>query len=262
MRKIAIFIAILFAFSPVIAQLSTRESDPINLKFGTRPQAGNMSIYFGIGSQELKDLRDKNKDVSGLPLISLKYYLTDQLVARILLKSFSVQQTLSGDLPANVTGIRKDVTVNSEYYIVPGIEKHFSANNIFDVYIAAGIPLGFQKDAVTQNIKFSAAGDYTDDQVAKNSMIYGFEVLLGLQVYLSFLPISVGIEAGSRGIGYGKQQYKHDQTVSVAGVNTSQTFYTTGNTAGTNYTQYKQLTYSKFNLDNEFRFVISYYFRR
>jgi hypothetical protein len=262
MKKTILFLAVLFSVSSLMAQLSTRESDPVNLKFGTRPQAGDMSIYFGIGNQELDELDKAGKDVVGLPLISLRYYLSDQTVGRVTLKSISTREKMKGELPANVTGLREDITVASEYLIVPGLEKHFSPNNIFDAYITVGLPLGVQRNVASQNMKFTVAGDYASESITKTGLIYGVEGLIGIQVFIAFLPVSVGIEAGTRGIGYARQQYKHEAKSSVAGVTTSQTFYTTGNDPAIVYTNFKELKYSKFNLDNEFRFVASYYFRR
>jgi hypothetical protein len=262
MKKAILFLAVLLSVPSLMAQLSTRESDPVNLKFGTRPQAGDMSIYFGIGNQELDELDKAGKNVSGLPLISLRYYFSDQWVGRLTLKSISTKEKIKGTLSSTVTGMREDITVSAEQIIVPSLEKHFSPNNIFDAYITFGVPLGIQREIVSQDIKFNIAGDYASESVSKNSIIYGLEGLVGIQVFIAFLPVSVGIEAGTRGIGYARQQYKHEEKSEIGGVSTSQTYFTTGNDPAVFYTNYKKLKYSKFTQDNEFRIVASYYFRR
>ncbi|MFN8208433.1 MAG: hypothetical protein U0T82_13640 [Bacteroidales bacterium] len=261
MKKAILFLTVLLSVTSLMAQLSTRESDPVNLKFGTRPQAGDMSIYFGIGNQELDELDQAGKDVSGLPLISLRYYFSDQMVGRLTLKSISSKEKIKGTLSSNVAGLREDITVSAEQIFVPSLEKHFSPNNIFDAYITFGVPLGIQREIVSQDIKWNIAGDYSSETVTKNSLIYGLEGLVGIQVFIAFLPVSIGIEAGTRGIGYARQQYKHEEKSLIGVVSSSQTYYTTGNDPAVIYTNYKKLKYSKFTQDNEFRIVASYYFR-
>src|SRR4030042_1930959 len=86
MKKLNITLIVfifLFSCSDILyCQLSDRVSSPSTFKIGTRPVSGDLGVYFGIAYKDIVNFLD-NKDYEGLPLVSIKYYISDNLVGRV-----------------------------------------------------------------------------------------------------------------------------------------------------------------------------------
>lgn len=171
MKKFLMIVAVAGASLTSMAQLTTRESDPTNYKFGTRPQSGDLSLMFSVINFSNFDSEDDNEagniaNVNGLKtgdLITAKYYKTDDLVIRAGIKlqrevdeKYSFEGDTSNALFTNnpnsfslyntTTEEESNKHVVRDWAIKAGIEKHFSNSNFFDVYAGADLYLGFGKE--------------------------------------------------------------------------------------------------------------------
>jgi hypothetical protein len=211
MKKSVLLIALAFGVSNVFAQLSTRENDERVEKIGARPKAGDMAFVFGmpISSDSGKaKLFDGNALKSG-NVLTYKWYKSDDLVIRFGIRLMNENVTVKGtglDSSAqynpNVVappyaGV-KDVKRKEKsrmYEIVPGVEKHFLASNIFDAYAGADLYLGFGRDMTTSDFDY-INGDHSYTTIKTPTTDVGLGVVTGFNVFIAHLPISVGIEYG------------------------------------------------------------------
>jgi hypothetical protein len=203
MKKTVLSMALLGVCSIASAQLSTRENDDTRYKLGARPVAGDYALTFGVGIN--------NTEVGGreIPawnlfgrgnLITGKKFIQDDLAVRMGLRLFRDSRTLTGELDSteNVSNVLSEVEFRSsqrQYMIVPGIEKHFSNSNIFDVYTGADLFLGFGKDKDVSSTT-NRDGETTATTETTPYTVVGLGGVIGVSVFVIDLPISVGVEYG------------------------------------------------------------------
>ena len=246
------------------AQLSDRVNNPGKFKTGTRPIAGDMGFYLGVGSADLKKEDDSTKVENILPLDCIKYYMKDNMVFRIGVKANKSKTVLKGEIDPAVNGIcglisKTDITNESGLYITPAIEKHFLNSNLLDAYVVATLPLGRIKENVVNDWK-NEIGDYSEHSMTKNSLAYGLEGHVGLQAFIADLPLALGFEAGISGIGYRGDKYKNVHNSSLGGVVESQKYYTFKDDPQN--IKYSDLKSNSFETSGSVRLTISYYFRK
>ncbi|MFN4235609.1 MAG: hypothetical protein ACK4IK_12470 [Bacteroidia bacterium] len=207
----SILLCVLFAISlKLSAQLTTRENEEIIVKLGARPQKGDMSLMFAYDiipdSVKKANLYGGNFLRAG-DLLTFKYYLKDDLVFRGGLRLTHISTDTKGafedstyyfvnqiNSPGGKSTMRNASLVR-EYIFVPGIEKHFSKNNFFDVYTGADLFLGFGRERGINNIDFTN-GDYSRIKTRMNTQIIGVGGLIGFNMFIAQLPISIGLEYG------------------------------------------------------------------
>lgn len=206
MKKTVLSMALLGVCSIASAQLSTRENDDTRYKLGARPVAGDYALTFGVGIN--------NTEVGGteIPawnlfgrgnLITGKKFIKDDLAIRAGVRLFRDSRTLTGELDStenlNFGGASlAEVEFRSsqrQYMLVPGIEKHFSNSNIFDVYTAADLYLGFGRDKDV-NSTTDRQGRTTAMTMTTPYTVVGLGGVIGVSAFVVDLPISVGIEYG------------------------------------------------------------------
>jgi hypothetical protein len=206
MKKTVLSMALLGVCSIASAQLSTRENDDTRYKLGARPVAGDYALTFGVGIN--------NTEVGGreIPawnlfgrgnLITGKKFIQDDLAVRMGLRLFRDSRTLTGELDStenlNLDGAGlSEVEFRSserQYMIVPGIEKHFSNSNIFDVYTGADLFLGFGKNKDVSSVT-NRDGETSATTATTPYTIVGLGGVIGVSVFVIDLPISVGVEYG------------------------------------------------------------------
>jgi hypothetical protein len=211
MKKSVLLIAMALGVSSSFAQLSTRENDASVEKIGARPQAGDMAFVFAmpLSSDSGKaKLFDGNALKSG-NLLTYKYYMSDDVVIRLGFRLMNENSTIKGaglDSSAqyNPNGIAapyagvKDVRRKEKsrmYEIVPGVEKHFAAGNIFDAYAGADLYLGFGRDMSTSNYDY-INGDHNYKTTKTGTTDVGLGFITGFNVFIAHLPVSLGLEYG------------------------------------------------------------------
>ena len=189
----------------VFAQISTGEpNSSVIPRTGNRPQAGDFGMYLGASVTQIMDLVKYNRPQTGgidskywaLPIVNLKYYVTDNWEVRMGFQFASYGETniLSNGEDWKVSEMRD---VNYTRFL-PGAAYHFNTNNILDVYVGAQMPIGFDIDArrtkTTQDDIVSRVND------RNNTFVIGGGIFLGLQLFVADLPFAIGLELGYSGM--------------------------------------------------------------
>ena len=266
MKKFVFFVIVCLAFM-CMAQAQLSEGKPYStssIKTGNRPQAGDWGLYIGPSFSEVVDLinwaKSVNKDegiavVRGLPLLNVKYYIKDNLEFRAGIQFYNVVTNYKGTFVANDKNeIAKNKYSNALFRLYPGVTYHFPIKNIVDVYMGGQLPFGFDIDKDIQEF-----GNYKNN-ATRNSFVFGFGALVGLQVFVADLPFSIGLEYGLSGLLKCGQKVKREVT-DVEGH--TQVFYNTlddYNNDDQMATAYSKLNGQKFELGNDFRLTFTYYF--
>ena len=258
------------------AQLSDRVNNPSKFKTGTRPIAGNMGFYLGISTEDIKtwvakkdtaskDSTDTSEEIKSIiPLVSLKFYLRDDVVFRIGVKTSKEKTVRAGSIDPGVNGAggltsKTDINVTSETYFSPAIEKHFLNSNLLDAYIIGTLPIGYIKEKVEDGWR-NNLGDFQEHTMTKNSLAYGLEGHIGLQAFIADLPLALGLELGISGIGYRGEKHKNMVSSSIGGVPTNQKYYTLKDDPQN--TKYASLKSNSFDTNGSVRLTLSYYFSK
>jgi hypothetical protein len=253
------------------AQLSTRENDANVVLLGARPAAGDFALTFAYHIKDNKDTLSTLYGGNGLSagdLLTFKYYLNDDLAIRfgfnLYRKSIHSEgsiinpDTLPGTLVSN-----KYKTSSRLYEFVPGIEKHFSASNIFDVYAAGDLYLGFGRDVKINNESYSK-GDYMESTATTPTTVVGLGGVVGVNIFIAQMPISVGLEYGwsAKWKFGGKTEVKANSK--IGNISSSQTYYTEkydglGNADNNEYSSLKRGE-AYMNSNSSLRVVLNIYF--
>jgi hypothetical protein len=246
------------------SQLSDRVNSPSTFKVGTRPLQGNYGLYFGLAYNEIEYWFDHDLTYTGLPIISLKYYLTDNNVIRIGIQTSRTSEKAKGtvDPLINGSGIteKNSVDVNSKFLFSPGFEHHFTSSNILDVYVGALLPFGWKSEEYVNDESYTG-GNYNKYTRSYMSLTYGYEAFVGVQAFVADLPLAVGLDFGVAGLGHLGTKYKHEVKSKVGAVTTNQTFYSTdpNRFAGVGY---KDLKASDSKFQGNIRITLTYYFKK
>jgi hypothetical protein len=285
MKKSALMIAMVFGVTSAFAQLSTRENDETVIKYGARPKAGDMA--FVLGTSLANDSGMTAKLFSGNALqsgniLTYKYYKSDDIVIRAGIRFMNKNLTVKGTgadstaqynpnlnpAPYNNLSEVKAKTVERMYEIVPGIEKHFVAANIFDAYVGADLYLGFGSDKSINNYTYKN-GDKNFTNRKTNTTNVGLGVITGFNVFLGHLPMSIGLEYGWNAKWTFGGVTKVKEEVQIAG-NTAGSYTATykeeqaSNAVGATSAKYSKLKRREFNANTnqDVRIVLHIYFAR
>jgi len=288
MRKIAIILFItLYSSISTFAQLSQRTNDSSGINVGTRPQKGDMSLMIGLNVD-----RDSTKNglasykinssIKKGEILNFKYYLTDLLALRGGIRLYKQSFKSSGDIadssllnptsPNNPGWLESHQyrEIDREYVLMPGIEKHFSNSNIFDVYVGSDLSFGFLKQDFLNNRLFTN-GDYSSYGARQNTTILGLGGVVGFNIFLAHLPVSIGFEYGLNADWFmgGKIRVREDvQTTTGSTVATDQKEYylqpndPAGLDPNGNVYKYSKLRRSAVEMDTnqKIRFTVNIYF--
>lgn len=267
MRKLLIVaFAAGFAFTSH-AQISTRVNDSSTVKLGARPTAGDMALQLGLNLNQANDINIINSLVKG-NLIAGKYYLSDDLVIRGAINLTKEGTSMSGTGadssfyntidPDMVLTSTNQKTSERNFVIVPGIEKHFSNSNIFDVYAGGDLYLGLGKDVMVDEEEF-ASGDKSFMTTKTGTQTVGLGGVVGFNMFVAHLPISLGLEYGWTGqwkFG-GKSKVTREDVIGDDSYTSE--YFTDGSGNGV---QYSSLSMSESMMDanSNVRIVLNIYF--
>ena len=286
MKKSALMIAMAFGVTSAFAQLSTRENDETVIKYGARPKAGDMA--FVLGTSLANDSGMTAKLFSGNALqsgniLTYKFYKTDDIVIRAGIRFMNKNLTVKGSAadssevyaPFTSPGAGvyqnfsdvKDKTVERMYEIVPGIEKHFVAANIFDAYVGADLYLGFGSDKSQKNYTYQTGDkDFTNRKT--NTTNVGIGLVSGFNVFLGHLPMSIGLEYGwnAKWTFGGVTKVKREVTDAASSTSYSVTYKEelASTAVGSTSAKYSKLKRREFNANTnqDVRIVLHIYFAR
>jgi hypothetical protein len=274
MKKTILSVVLLGACSVASAQLSTRENQDTRYKFGGRPVAGDMALTFGltVNNASFGEDIDETRDISVWNrlsrgnLIIAKKFIADDLAIRAGIRLYRDSRSLKGEVDSIPTTGAGQWTLSEvefkessrEYMLVPGIEKHFSSSNIFDVYAAGDLYLGFGRDK-SVNSQTNTDGDVTSTTQTTPYTIVGLGGVIGVNVFVLDLPVSVGVEYGLSAFW----QLGNRTKVEVETPDESYEYFTVANDPfslqGQAYTSLKQ-KYMTMNTNDQVRIVANIYF--
>lgn len=255
----ALFILLSFsAFAQNPAGLTSRENlDPYTYKQGTRPTANTFGFYL---STSLLDLQNR-ESVSPLSYLNFRYYLAEDLVLRAGLKLTKTKETSSGESDEELGGPEsfKEKTSDRSYALVAGIEKHFTPNNLVDVYVAADVRGGIRRFNFQEDSK-PVGGDASELFISRQSNDYGAGAYIGFQTFIADLPLALSVEAGFQGIGSIGQRAKVTET--IAGQTEEYQVLVDKDLEQISETAYKNVSTKRFELDATLRINLCYFFNR
>ncbi|MFZ1693587.1 MAG: hypothetical protein WAT74_10350 [Flavobacteriales bacterium] len=151
-----------------------------------------------------------------------------------------------------------------EYMLVPGIEKHFSSSNIFDVYAGADLFLGFGRSRSVETYTFRDADNNSAHTMTTPYTIVGLGGVVGFNVFVLDLPIALGLEYGWGAFWQLGNRTKHE----ITSGNDSWEYYTVGedpntaaqqNAANGQYSSVKQ-RFASMDTNGQVRIVANIYF--
>jgi hypothetical protein len=230
MKKGLLFVALVaVACGSASAQLSTRDNNATNVRLGARPVAGDAALCFNIpivarSENDGNDAGLYNGNLLGAgDVLTFKYYHTDDVAYRAGIRLFADNSTTKGTAadstaltPITEGDVKENVkrTVNREYVLAGGLEKHFNATNVFDVYVGGDVLLGLGKDKTVDQEDY-VGGDKNYMTMTTGTTIFGLGGVVGFNVFVAQLPVSVGLEYGLSGkwIFGGKTHVEVEQTV-------------------------------------------------
>ncbi|MBL4754544.1 MAG: hypothetical protein JKY52_13235 [Flavobacteriales bacterium] len=286
MKRKLLSIALALVTTCSFAQLSERENDATMIKLGARPQAGDMSLTFGF---DLGGSLDSNAADAALftgnffakgDFLTFKWYQSDDIVIRAAIRLSKHSSKLDGNLAdtagffAGESGGNFESRANERNFVfVPGIEKHFSSSNVFDVYSGADLFLGFGVEDSTYrreygkgstSLQFTDEGDLDSYSEKTKNTIVGIGGVVGFNVFIAHLPISIGLEYGINlkwTLG-GKTEVTREQI--VAGKKTDKQVYFLDSDDPGSLKFRDGLKKSRFDMDTnqDVRAVLNIYFNR
>lgn len=246
-RKLLLIFVLLGAVSYAAnAQLTTGTPSAKKIVIGNRPQAGDFGVYTGISSTDIVSL--VGGTAAPLPMVNVKYYVTDRLEARVGIDVAAARKWGNG-IENSSNEKLSERAAESWAYIAPGIAYHFTKHNIIDVYAGAEIPLGYYG---YRESEYDGSSDVKAISSSINPNI-GLRPFIGLQAFIADLPIAIGLEYGWTGsLSFGE---KVKNTIISGG--SKQVTYTPLDTS----TTFNKLRAGSTLLGNEIRLTVAYYFK-
>ncbi len=243
MKKLALILCFICAGSMFMqAQISTGESNASVIRTGNRAEKGDFGLYLGATTDMFQNIIGNGpSDFSALPLINLKYMVTDKVEARLGIEWYKKSEKSDYD-----GGEYSDNQTSMSF--APGIAYHFNRSNILDVYVGGELPFGWGSLGYEKDIE---EGD--DEDLSASNFNVGLGAFIGLQAYVCNLPLAIGLEYGisckytSVGDGTFTKGY---QTVSVG-----------NNEFESNFAPYKDVDNNQFKLGHQARFTLTYFFK-
>ena len=166
------------------AQITTGENTSQVVRTGNRAEKGDFGLYLGATTSMFKNITSSNIDFSALPLINLKYMVTDKVEARLGIEWWKKSDTTDYD-------DYKYVDKETSMMFYPGIAYHFNRSNLLDVYVGGELPIGWG----SKGTKTEYDGGDDSDNIGNNFNI-GLGAFIGLQAYIRNLPLAIGLEYG------------------------------------------------------------------
>lgn len=222
-----------------------------------KPSYGDVGIYLGLSGAELEEFTDEDVDIRAYPIINVKYFISDEIEARVGFQRYKKTTVLEGSLSENFVGNEINTSKNGFWRLAPGAAYHFTKSTWVDVYGGLSIPFGVERTKLQTKWVNDATGDFQDNLKTKSTTIIGYSAFIGIQAFVADLPLAIGFEYGLTGMHHFGLQYEVEYSENIGGISNSNTFYTTDENS---FTSYDDLKYRKFVAGNDIRLTISYYF--
>lgn len=249
------------------AQITTGEPSASKVRIGNRPEAGDFGLFAGVNLMFYNELLTGGAPaLEILPIVNMKYYMTDQFEARLGLEVFKSKEKIAGDrfetgIPDDGNTIYgKNIDSNSAALLYPGVAYHFARTNLLDVYAGVELPFGWTSDRVYAEDMATE----TISNVTKSAFQIGVGAFIGIQAFIANLPLAIGLEYGISSRFDSGLKYKYQ--TSTAGTETIHyspdlTDFPSLSTEVDDSYVYEKLQAKKGAIGNEIRFTLSYYFK-
>jgi len=277
MKKTILSFALLGLCSVASAQLSTRENQDTRYKFGGRPVAGDMALVFGIAlGGDNVDFQDGSAETNTAwnrlgrgNLLTFKKFIDNDFAIRAGIRLQRDSRAIKGEVDSTEF-IQADLAEfeykesTREYMLAPGIEKHFSNSNIFDVYVGGDLFLGFGRSRSVETYTFRDTDVNSAHTMTTPYTIAGLGGVVGFNVFVLDLPIAIGLEYGGAAFWQFGNKTKHE----VTSGDDSWEYYTVGadpntevssNPANGQYSSVKQ-RFATMDTNGQVRVVANIYF--
>ena len=224
MRKGLIFGLLVLMGCPAFAQLTEGEPMAKKIRTGNRAEQGDFGLYVGATTSMFKawfgGKGEDNQDISiqPIPLVNLKYMVTDRIEARVGLEFTKKKEKLGGDYiispgyenePAEMEELNYKA-VDTDNRFIPGFAYHFSRSNLLDVYAGAELPIGWKR----YSYRTEDSDGYSS--YTRSGFQMGLGAFVGLQLHIADLPLALGVEYGISSMFDGRNRVK---SVSESGGN-------------------------------------------
>lgn len=226
MKKISFsLVAMLLVVSSAMAQISTGEPHASVIpRTGNRPQKGDWGLYMGASVTQIMDLIQYNDKTSSdftdrssvywaLPMVNLKYYITNNWEARCGFEFACQTENTNLKLADEgmLSGTSKSTKNSNFTRFLPGVAYHFNTKNILDVYMGAQLPIGWEVNSQKSNA--TAEQSIFATSTKTSTFVLGGGIFVGLQMFIADLPFAIGIEGGYSGMARFGGLTKTTQTI-------------------------------------------------
>ncbi|MFK7755646.1 MAG: hypothetical protein AB8B53_01810 [Flavobacteriales bacterium] len=285
MKRLILLIVVSLFLQDTFAQLSTRENNDFTPKLGTRPSAGDAVLQFSFPVINLTGDNEAGlyagRAFTAGDMLTFKYYQTDELVFRAGLRLASQNMRTNGTAVDSTNfnplfnedfavETNRKVMTTREYNIAGGVEKHFTNDNILDVYAGGEALFGFGRDrTVSEEALFN--GDVVNVETSTRTTVVGVGGVVGFNVFIAELPVSLGVEYGLSAKWVFGGKTKVNEEIDIDGGASYDAEYFTQETDGFgdidtnqngNLRRYSDLSRRAFNMDtnNMVRINLNIYF--
>jgi Outer membrane protein beta-barrel domain len=162
-------------------------------EFNLNFQTGGAPVSYGLGSLALP----------GTPELRLRYFLADDMAARVRFGLGSSSNTASQVATIGGTDITAETKTSSGFgiAITPGIEKHFAGSDKLSPYVGAELPIGFGTSGTVEVSNGdnpagtpTATGDSYKSETGSRFNL-GLGLVLGADYYIAD-GLYLGVEGG------------------------------------------------------------------
>ncbi|MCU0431073.1 MAG: hypothetical protein MUF42_13995 [Cytophagaceae bacterium] len=249
--------------------MTERVNDTSVYRLGNRPLKGTKLLTMGLNLSGDNSGFDNLNLIGKGSVITGKFFIKDNVAIRAglkLTKESSVSGGENGDTSTAPATIVKNSykSVEREFAIVPGIEYHFSNSNFFDVYTGADLHLGLSRD-FTRNEVERYNKDFNNVTRRTKTTDVGLGGVIGVNMFILDLPISVGFEYGLAGIWSFGGKTKVVSESKTGNVTTNEEYFTQdedalGNSDGLEYSKLRKSSTS-IETNNNLRVILNIYFK-
>jgi hypothetical protein len=252
------------------AQITERANDSTTYKMGTRPLKGTKALTVGlnINNPSFTSFKIDSAGKFGVSIMG-RYFISDRTAIRGGIRFNKDSKTSRGLLiDTSVTNIGSQLTHDlkfskREYAIMPGIERHFSHSNIFDVYVGGDALIGFSRAVTIRNSDFTS-NVYVHEKSRTPETLLGLNGVIGLNFFVIDLPLSIGLEYNFSTIwSFGGKTHVQRETRDASGNVNTDDYYTEEKDAEDNPDPfaYSKLKRRSVTSNDGFRIMLNFYFK-
>jgi hypothetical protein len=271
MKKLALFTFLALLITGLSnAQITERTNDSTTYQMGARPLKGTKALTIGlnINNPDFSSFKIDSAGKFGTSIMG-RYFISDRTAIRGSIRFNKDSKSSRGLLiDTSVTNIGSQLTHDlkfstREYALMPGIERHFSHSNIFDIYVGGDALIGFRRGVAIENNDYTS-NIYIHEKRRTPETLLGLNGVVGLNFFVADLPLSIGLEYNFSTIwGFGGKTHVERETRDASGNVNTYDYYTEEKDAEDNPDPfaYNKLKRRYVTSNDGFRIMLNFYFR-